>query len=487
MLALADNQCLIRYPERLERVIRTPKRFKVIIGGRGSAKSQTVATVMAATVAGEGRLVLCAREHMNTIEDSVHSLLCSMVDQYAMPGFIKGSNTLRHHNGGGFVYRGLARSTEGIKSMHGISRTWVEEAQVLSEESIKLLTPTIREDDSEIWFTANPRSAKDPFSLRFIKPFERTLRSGEVYEDDLHIAVMINYNDNPWFPQALDAEREWDYRYKSRAEYNHVWLGHYDDSIQSAIIAPEWFDSCVDAHKRLGFEPRGIEVVSHDPADSGDAKGLAYRHGAVFIDVMSTEAGNVNEAADWALDYALRVKPDVFTWDADGLGLALRQQVNDRLAGKRIDQQAFHGAGSVDDPLAYYEPPSSPTEVLKTNKQTFRNLRAQRYWMLRDRIWRTHEAVQHGKYSDPDDLISFSSDIKELDTLRAEIGRIPRKPNETGLLQVASKEDMRRMRIASPNMADSVMMALRPFKAEPEDIGRYRPRRQRARGSWMSS
>lgn len=96
----------------------------------------------------------------------------------------------------------------------------------------------------------------------------------------------------------------------------------------------------------------------------------------------------------------------------------------------------------------------------KTNRETFKNRRAQNYWLLRDRCYRTFRAVAHGEHCDPDYMISFSSNIKTLDKLRSEICRIPKKPNPSGLIQMMSKEDMKKMGIASPNMADCVMMAM---------------------------
>jgi len=44
--------------------------------------------------------------------------------------------------------------------------------------------------------------------------------------------------------------------------------------------------------------------------------------------------------------------------------------------------------------------------------------------------------------------------------IRAEVCRIPRKPNGSGLKQILSKEEMKRLGIDSPNMADPMMMSL---------------------------
>jgi len=79
---------------------------------------------------------------------------------------------------------------------------------------------------------------------------------------------------------------------------------------------------------------------------------------------------------------------------------------------------------------------------------------------MRDRFYATYRAVTKGEYIDPDQLISLSSDIKDMDSLRAEVCRIPKKPNANGMIQIMSKQDMLKMDIPSPNMSDSIMMAM---------------------------
>jgi phage terminase large subunit len=119
----------------------------------------------------------------------------------------------------------------------------------------------------------------------------------------------------------------------------------------------------------------------------------------------------------------------------------------------------FKGSNSPDNPDQVYER-LGEFKKNQTNRQTFKNKRAQYYWELRDRIYRTWEAVTKGRYHDPDTLISFSSEIEAMPLVRAEVCRIPRKPNRTGLLQVMGKEDMRGLGLESPNMSDSIMMSL---------------------------
>ena len=95
----------------------------------------------------------------------------------------------------------------------------------------------------------------------------------------------------------------------------------------------------------------------------------------------------------------------------------------------------------------------------RTNRDSFYNLRAQKYNDLRDCCWKTYQAVEQGKYFNENDLISFSSEIECLKLLRSELCTIPQKDNGVGKFQILSKQQMSKMGLRSPNAADSVMMS----------------------------
>ena len=97
----------------------------------------------------------------------------------------------------------------------------------------------------------------------------------------MHLIVVVNWRDNPWWNDAQEALRAWDYEHLPRAKYDWIWEGAFNDSVEGSLIMAEWFDSCIDAHKKLGFKPLGIRFSSHDPSDMGeDTKGFAFRHGS---------------------------------------------------------------------------------------------------------------------------------------------------------------------------------------------------------------
>ena len=451
-------------PPKLECFLTKKKRYKVTIGGRGGAKSRGFAgmNILGATY---GLKVACFREFQASIADSVHSLIKSEIGRMEVPGFRVTDNNITHASGGEFVFRGLARNIGSIKSMDGFMRAWAEEAQYISDESLEILTPTIRDPESELWFSANPMSSGDPFSQRFIEPYRDALLKDKYYEDELHLIVWVNYDDNPWFADTpLADERLLDVDRLTLAQYEHKWLGSYNDDIENSIIPAGWFDAAVNAHVKLGFQPEGAKFMAYDPADTGpDDKGYVIRHGSVVLDADTWLTGDAEDGMGRALDKAITEQCDLFLWDCDGLGAGLKGQVRRVLNGKKMDWVMFKGSESVDFPDTIYAGETSDSRDNKTNKEMFRNKRAQYYISLRDRFYNTFLAVVKGRYIDPDKMISISADIKSIPRMRSEICRIPKKPNSNGYIQIMTKEEMKKppLRIKkSPPLADCAMMSL---------------------------
>ena len=434
-------------------------RFKVAVGGRAGTKSQTAVDILIHKVQTQKKRVCIFREFGSSIDDSVWTLIKDEIIRMNVPDFSITDRKILHRSGGFFKSKGLGRDSKSVKSYSGFDIFLVEEGDFLTDEIIRDLTPTLRKEKSELWVIFNPQSREDAVSKRFLVPFYKELLKDGVYRDDIHYVCWTNYDENPWFPQELEAERAWDFKYLPRAEYDHKWLGFFNDSVENAIIKAEWFDSAVDAHIKLNWKPRGIEVVAFDPSDLGpDDKGLAHRHGSLIKQVLRKTTGDVNEGMDWALDYALAKQVDLFTWDCDGMGVALNRQVETALHGKKIAHVMYKGSESPDNPEEIYEGAETDSKQRKTNRDLFKNKRAQKSWYLRDRFYNTWLAVTKNVYSDPDRMISLSSDIEEMEVLRAETCRIPRKP-AGGMIQLYSKVEMKsKFKIVSPNLFDSTVM-----------------------------
>jgi phage terminase large subunit len=237
---------VVRLPDWAKRLWE-PSRYKVLRGGRGSAKSRSIATALLLQGAAEPHRVLCAREIQKSIKDSVYRLLTDEIDRLGLADFYeKTESEIRGKNGTLFIFAGLWNNQNSIKSMEGITRCWVEEAQTISQESLDVLIPTIRQPDSEIWFSYNPRDATDPIDLMF-------------RQDELPprtILLEVNWQQNPWFPDVLRVEMEYDRR-RDMDKYLHIWEGQYRKNSNSRVFrnwSVEEFDAPDGATFRLGAD-----------------------------------------------------------------------------------------------------------------------------------------------------------------------------------------------------------------------------------------
>jgi phage terminase large subunit len=474
------------FADILKPMFLNPKRFIILIGGRGSGKSIAKGDHGLISMHDLGRNLMCIREFQSSISDSVHALLSAEVKRLELDNSDVTERSIKFtHNNAMARFQGLSRNPESVKSVFGFLDWWIEEAQFLSEKSLRILTPTARKkptkglpgkqkeidsnevdmNDVQMVFCANPASSEDPFSQRFIVPFKTELDQCGIYEDDMHLIIKMNHSENPWFEESgLEEERLFDLKNLPRSTYDWVWEGGFNDDIENGLIKPEWFDACIDAHVKLGMKPIGIKRVVHDPSDLGsDPKAVLVRSGNIITNVIQRADLDVNEGSDWALGLAINENADVYEWDVGGMGISLKRDVNTALDGKRMASYQFNGASSVDHPGAIYEPSGAEvSSQQKTWAEVCKNLRAQCYLKVRARIYRTFMAVENGVMTDPDTLISFDSKCENLKTLRAELCRLPIKPNMGGLFEMYTKKEMReKFKVRSPNCADVLMMSER--------------------------
>ena len=461
----------LKVSRALERLLTTPKPIKVAYGGRSSGKSIGFGDIFIIKMLTEKADIYCLREHQNSITDSVHKVLKSSVtDRLELEGWDLQSNSVIAPNGAYTAYKGASRSPDSIQSAQDFKYSWFEEAHTMSQESLDKLLPTIlRNPGAECWFSGNPQSSADPFSQRFITPFQEELDKNGYYEDDMHLIVEINWRDNPWHGEESEKLRVWDYENLSRAKYDWIWEGKFNDEVEDSIIKAEWFDACVDAHKieklKEVFRPLGARIAAHDPSDTGnDNKGYAMRHGSIVQHVYEKNTGEIDVGCDWATDLSKKHKADWFLFDGDGMGAGLKRQVSNNLDGTRTQTHMFKGSLSgkgQDNAEKIYQPGYGNKQNDLTNAEVFKNNRAQYYILLADRCYNTYRCVVKGEYVDPIEMISFDSDgIESLPALRSELCRIPRKNNTNGLQQLMNKQEMKRQGIDSPGMADSIMMLM---------------------------
>lgn len=227
-LARQSLELSLELPAKLEGFFAPGYRYYVIRGGRGSAKSWSIADYLLISaldpVEADGEMVphrtLCCREIQKSIKDSVKKLLDTKIDKLGLRWFYRSTDTsIIGLNGAEFLFAGLRHNAENIKSIEGITRCWVEEAQTISRNSLTLLTPTVRGyDDAYVIFSFNPRFPDDPVYTDFVE-----INGRQINRPDARV-IELNYVDNPWFNKALRRDMEFD-RDNNPDIYQHIWLG----------------------------------------------------------------------------------------------------------------------------------------------------------------------------------------------------------------------------------------------------------------------
>ncbi len=158
--------------------------------------------------------ILCTREFQVSIADSVHKLLKDQIEQLGLSGFYSVQQAkIIGANGTEFIFAGLHHNITSIKSMEGVTRCWVEEAETCAELSWSILVPTIRAEGSEIWVSFNPREKTDPTYRRFVES-----------PPPGALVVQLNWQDNEWFPLELSMEKDYAYSVDPEAA-SWVWGG----------------------------------------------------------------------------------------------------------------------------------------------------------------------------------------------------------------------------------------------------------------------
>jgi phage terminase large subunit len=240
-----------------------PRRYKVLYGGRGGAKSHSIARVLLVMGIQRSLRIICAREIQKSIADSVHALLSDLIREHGLTDFYEiQQQVIRGKNGTEFKFRGLKHNTTDLKSLEGADVVWIEEAENVSNNSWEILIPTVRKEGSEIWISFNPKNLSDPTYQRFVAQ----------HDDDM-IVKKISWRDNPFFPDVLEKER----RKLEAADpeaYAHIWEGEPDTRRSGAIYAKQITKAREESRvTRVPYDP-GSEVFTAWDLGFGDATAI---------------------------------------------------------------------------------------------------------------------------------------------------------------------------------------------------------------------
>lgn len=298
--------------------------------------------------------------------------------------------------------------------------------------------------------------------------FYRRRMAGEVWYRGCSIpkgvvrVFIFDWSDHPNKTQEWFDERE---AKATREGLLHIFRQEvcrdYAGSIDRIIIRPEWIEASVDAHMKLGFGMDGEKVAGQDVADGGgDKNALAIRHGVVlkFIDHWGGEAG---DAAKVAVPRCVEHGAYELYYDSIGVGAGFKTGINHMRDQESYPQHLrvmpWNAASSVLDPTDHIIPGDDQSP---TNENQYLNLKAQGWFRLRARFYKTFRAVRHGEYYDPAEMISLDSTMEKLQQLKMELSQATHAANTKGKTVVDKKPDG----AISPNLADAAVICYNPTR-----------------------
>lgn len=248
-----------------------PFRIKSLTGGRGSGKTRSIARVLVNQANSRRMLILCTRHLQKSIEKSSYRVIKDEILRQRFPGWVFKKRSIENTiNGSLFTFDdGLrdVKSALDMKSYEGYTVCWVAEAQLIGEEVIEILTPTFREEDSEIWFDYNRYDEFDPVHKKY------ALQS----RPDVFF-IEVNWHDNPWFPRVLENERLVDIAEAQRLNdwdlYNHKWNNHPVSALEKSIIPQDLVMAA--ARRQVEAIEGARQIIGVDVARFGSDRTKVY-------------------------------------------------------------------------------------------------------------------------------------------------------------------------------------------------------------------
>lgn len=211
-------------------LLKPGARYYGVYGGRASGKSHAIAEMVVEEMIVDPDLrVVCIREIQKSLKFSAKQLIEDKIEKFGVGHLfdVQAAEIKRKGGSGICIFQGMADHTaDSIKSLEGFRLAWVEEAQSLSEKSLRLLRPTMRAPGARIFFSWNPDQPDDAV--------DRFLRGATPPENA--IVVRANWQDNPWLPDEMRGEIEHDQRGDPET-YAHVWLGEYNTRSDAQVFS----------------------------------------------------------------------------------------------------------------------------------------------------------------------------------------------------------------------------------------------------------
>ena len=408
---------ILQIPEKLYKMITdfNLNRYFLCEGGRGGGKSQAVGRFLLYLAEKKNIRIVCGREIQNSIQESVYSLLADLISKFSLNFDVQASKIIHRVTGSTINFRGFReQGAWNIQGMEGVDIVWIDESQAVTKGTLDVLIPTIRKENSKVFFTMNRHVVDDPVFATFSQR-----------KDCLHIN--INYNENPFCTQALRNEAD-ECRKLSEKDYEHIWLGIPLAQSEDALFSREELEGSINNRPAFISDYR-LRLAGVDVARYGEDKTAV-----VIINKVSPLVWDVSFVDQWG-------NRDTNYSTGRILGIANEQEITKAA----IDEDGGWGTGPLDTlnkgrNLEYFVGFKNVPIGYADNK-FYANKRTACAYKIKELLTKNRICITQK------DLIN------ELLTLRYTYDNYQRKI-------LVSKEKMRKDGVKSPNLADSLIEAV---------------------------
>lgn len=316
----------------------TKWRHIVFHGGRASGKSTAVGYALLLRGRQSKLRILCTREFQNSIADSVHKLLKDLIEKHEFTEYeVQNDRIINRLTGTEFLFKGLRKDSQAIKSLEGVDICWVEEAQTISKGSIDILIPTIRKDGSQLIWTFNRITELDPVYVELCMTPDPRTYVAHVNSDVLEDIGLL--------PQTMIEERE---RMKRNDPnlYAHIWLGEPMAQGENSIIART---AVMQAMSREVEDDGAIEIGVDVARMGNDRTEFVKRKGHKEVGRVTYQHLRTTQVCDKLEEFAGHDKTILLKVDDTGVGGG----VTDEMMVRGYNVMAINFGAKPNDPDKY--------------------------------------------------------------------------------------------------------------------------------------
>lgn len=296
--------------------------------------------------------------------------------------------------------------------------------------------------------------------------------------------LVMDWRDHP------NKTQEWyDAR---RAKYEREGMAHvfaqevdrnYSAAVSNTVIPYLWIQAAKDAHIHIPYVAEAYAKIKDstgwfgglDIADEGNDRNsyserewIIWRHCEEWGE--RDPAVSARRAIAQARNHRNRIN---VMYDSIGLGASVKGEYNRLVQDDKIITESevpfvpWNAGASVLNPFNRIIPDDDESLL---NKDFFENLKAQGWWSLRTRFYKTWKAKTEGVLYDPDELISMDSTMPLYEQICKELAQPTTKRSSKLKLLI----DKNPPGTKSPNNGDSGMMMYFPLDLKQEVlVGKY--------------